>query len=53
MTATITPSEAAALVGTTARTIQRWANARVIQARKVGGRWFVMRDAFLSQFTLN
>jgi acetyl-CoA/propionyl-CoA carboxylase biotin carboxyl carrier protein len=41
----LSPSQAAARIGTTTRTIQRWiANGR-LPARRVGGRWRVAYDA--------
>jgi len=39
------PSEAAARLGTSTRTVQRWIATGVLPARRVGGRWRVASDA--------
>src|SRR5438309_10214509 len=41
----LSPSQVAARIGTTTRTVQRWIAAGVLQARRVGGRWRVASDA--------
>jgi len=41
----LSPSQAAARIGTTTRTVQRWIAAGVLPARRVGGRWRVASDA--------
>src|SRR3989442_10402230 len=41
----LTPSQAAARVGATTRTVQRWIAAGRLPARRVGGRWRVASDA--------
>jgi excisionase family DNA binding protein len=41
----LTPSQAAARIGTTTRTVQRWIASGTLPARRVGGRWRVARDA--------
>ena len=45
MSEELSPSQAAARVGTTTRTIQRWIAAGTLPARRVGGRWRVAIDA--------
>src|SRR5215218_6580682 len=46
----LSPSEAAARLGTTTRSIQRWIAVGRVPARRVGGRWRVASDA-LDAFT--
>jgi excisionase family DNA binding protein len=41
----LSPSQAAARIGTTTRTVQRWIVAGTLPARRVGGRWRVASDA--------
>src|SRR4051794_29590763 len=41
----LSPSEAAARVGATTRSVQRWIAAGRLPARRVGGRWRVAIDA--------
>jgi excisionase family DNA binding protein len=41
----LSPSEAAARVGATTRSVQRWIAAGRLPARRVGGRWRVATDA--------
>ncbi len=51
MTYELSPSEAAARIGTTTRSVQRWIAAGRLPARRVGGRWRVASvalDAFLA-----
>ena len=43
--AEINPSEAAARIGATTRTVQRWIASGRLPARRVGGRWRVAIDA--------
>src|SRR5436190_5596752 len=48
----LSPSQAAARIGTTTRTIQRWISTGRLRARRVGGRWRVASgalDAFTGQ----
>ncbi|MFL5679476.1 MAG: biotin carboxylase N-terminal domain-containing protein [Chloroflexota bacterium] len=45
MTKELSPSEAAARIGATTRTVQRWIATGVLPARRVGGRWRVAIDA--------
>src|SRR3954452_14274537 len=45
MSEELSPSEAAARVGTTTRSVQRWIAAGRLPARRVGGRWRVAIDA--------
>ncbi|TMD27747.1 MAG: helix-turn-helix domain-containing protein, partial [Chloroflexi bacterium] len=42
----LSPSQVAARVGTTTRTVQRWIATGRLPARRVGGRWRVAFDAF-------
>jgi excisionase family DNA binding protein len=44
----LAPSEAAALLGATTRTVQRWIATGRLPARRIGGRWRVRRDAVVS-----
>jgi excisionase family DNA binding protein len=39
------PSQAAARIGTTTRTVQRWIASGILPAKRVGGRWRVASDA--------
>src|SRR3954463_5636348 len=41
----LSPSEAAARVGATTRSVQRWIASGRLPARRVGGRWRVASDA--------
>src|SRR4026209_2602662 len=41
----LSPSEAAARVGATTRSVQRWIASGRLPARRVGGRWRVATDA--------
>jgi acetyl-CoA/propionyl-CoA carboxylase biotin carboxyl carrier protein len=41
----LTPSQAAARIGTTTRSVQRWIASGRLPARRVGGRWRVANDA--------
>jgi excisionase family DNA binding protein len=41
----LTPREAAARLGATTRTVQRWIASGALPARRVGGRWRVANDA--------
>ncbi len=41
----LSPSQAAARIGTTTRTVQRWIGTGRLPARRVGGRWRVAIDA--------
>src|SRR6478609_1779459 len=41
----LSPSQAAARVGATTRSVQRWIAAGRLPARRVGGRWHVAIDA--------
>ncbi len=43
--ADLRPSQAAARLGTSTRTVQRWITTGVLPARRVGGRWRVASDA--------
>ncbi|MCL4301672.1 MAG: helix-turn-helix domain-containing protein [Anaerolineae bacterium] len=44
----LTPAQAAVLVGTvTARTISDWARRGLIPAKKIGGRWYVIKAGLL------
>ncbi len=45
MTDELSPSEAAARIGATTRSVQRWIAAGRLPARRVGGRWRVASDA--------
>jgi acetyl-CoA/propionyl-CoA carboxylase biotin carboxyl carrier protein len=45
MTRELSPSEAAARLGTATRTVQRWIATGRLPARRVGGRWRVAIDA--------
>jgi acetyl-CoA/propionyl-CoA carboxylase biotin carboxyl carrier protein len=45
MTDELSPSQAAARVGTTTRSVQRWIASGRLSARRVGGRWRVASDA--------
>ena len=45
MTDELSPSAAAALIGATTRSVQRWIVAGRLPARRVGGRWRVASDA--------
>src|SRR5439155_2080133 len=42
----LSPSQVAARLGTTTRTVQRWVATGRLPARRVGGRWRVASDAF-------
>ncbi len=41
----LSPSQAAARIGTTTRSVQRWISSGKLPARRVGGRWRVASDA--------
>ncbi len=41
----LSPSEAAARIGATTRSVQRWISRGTLPARRVGGRWRVASDA--------
>jgi acetyl-CoA/propionyl-CoA carboxylase, biotin carboxylase, biotin carboxyl carrier protein len=45
MTDELSPSQAAARIGATTRSVQRWIAAGKLPARRVGGRWRVASDA--------
>ena len=45
MTEELTPSQAAARIGATTRSVQRWIARGDLPARRVGGRWRVASDA--------
>ena len=45
MTHELSPSEAAARLGATTRSVQRWISTGRLPARRVGGRWRVASDA--------
>ena len=45
MSEELRPSEAAARIGATTRSIQRWIASGRLPARRVGGRWRVASDA--------
>src|SRR5258705_13621079 len=45
MSEELSPSQAAARVGATTRTVQRWIASGRLPARRVGGRWRVAFDA--------
>ncbi|HET7472018.1 MAG TPA: biotin carboxylase N-terminal domain-containing protein, partial [Candidatus Limnocylindrales bacterium] len=45
MTEELSPSQAAARIGATTRSVQRWISAGRLPARRVGGRWRVASDA--------
>ena len=45
MTEELSPSQAAARIGATTRSVQRWINTGRLPARRVGGRWRVASDA--------
>ena len=45
MTTELSPSQAAARIGATTRTVQRWIASGRLPARRVGGRWRVAVDA--------
>jgi acetyl-CoA/propionyl-CoA carboxylase biotin carboxyl carrier protein len=45
MTDEVSPSEAAARIGATTRSVQRWIASGRLPARRVGGRWRVASDA--------
>jgi excisionase family DNA binding protein len=45
MTTEFSPSEAAARIGATTRSVQRWIASGRLPARRVGGRWRVASDA--------
>ncbi len=45
MTEELSPSQAAARIGTTTRSVQRWIASGRLPARRVGGRWRVASDA--------
>jgi excisionase family DNA binding protein len=45
MSEELSPSEAAARIGATTRTVQRWIATGRLAARRVGGRWRVATDA--------
>ncbi|MHB8400254.1 MAG: ATP-binding protein, partial [Candidatus Limnocylindrales bacterium] len=45
MTDELTPSQAAARIGATTRSVQRWIARGILPARRVGGRWRVASDA--------
>src|SRR3954468_15355556 len=45
MTDEFSPSEAAARIGATTRSVQRWITTGRLPARRVGGRWRVAIDA--------
>jgi excisionase family DNA binding protein len=44
----LSPSEVAARLGTTTRTVQRWIERGTLPARRVGGRWRVANDAIVA-----
>ena len=44
----LSPSEVAARLGTTTRTVQRWIERGTLPARRVGGRWRVADDAIVA-----
>ena len=44
----LSPSQAAARIGTTTRTVQRWIALGTLPARRVGGRWRVASDALVA-----
>ena len=48
MTDELTPSQAAARIGTTTRSVQRWIARGILPARRVGGRWRVASDALVA-----
>src|SRR5512146_3002703 len=51
MSEDLSPSQAAARIGATTRTVQRWIAAGRLPARRVGGRWRVANgaiDAFVT-----
>ncbi|MEO5941558.1 MAG: biotin carboxylase N-terminal domain-containing protein [Candidatus Limnocylindrales bacterium] len=50
MTTELSPSQAAARIGATTRSVQRWIASGRLPARRVGGRWRVASDA-LDVFT--
>ncbi len=45
MTEELSPSQAAARIGATTRSVQRWIAAGRLPARRIGGRWRVASDA--------
>jgi acetyl-CoA/propionyl-CoA carboxylase, biotin carboxylase, biotin carboxyl carrier protein len=45
MASELSPSQAAAQIGATTRSVQRWIRAGLLPARRVGGRWRVASDA--------
>jgi len=45
MTDELSPSQAAARIGATTRSVQRWVAAGRLPARRIGGRWRVASDA--------
>src|SRR6478672_2016761 len=45
MTDELSPSQAAARIGATTRSVQRWIASGRLPARRVGGRWRVASDA--------
>src|SRR4051812_50186735 len=45
MSEELSPSQAAARVGATTRSVQRWIASGRLPARRVGGRWRVASDA--------
>ena len=48
MTDELTPSQAAARIGATTRSVQRWIARGILPARRVGGRWRVASDALVA-----
>jgi excisionase family DNA binding protein len=48
MTDELSPSQAAARIGATTRTVQRWIASGRLPARRVGGRWRVASDALVA-----
>ncbi|MBA3234815.1 MAG: excisionase family DNA-binding protein, partial [Chloroflexi bacterium] len=44
----LSPSEVAARIGTTTRTVQRWIASGRLPAKRVGGRWRVANDAIVA-----
>ena len=48
MSEELSPSQAAARLGTTTRTVQRWIEHGTLPARRVGGRWRVADDAIVA-----
>ena len=48
MSEELSPSQVAARLGTTTRTVQRWIEHGTLPARRVGGRWRVADDAIVA-----